>query len=70
MNVYSNEKITVSEERYNELIRAEFALRIVREKLRKKIVPGGSWDGLSFVTFDKSEIETLLLMTGKGEGEA
>ena len=70
MNIYSNEKISVPEERYNELIRAEFALRIVRQNMLKKLHEDAPIGEMAYIIFSRSEIETLLLMTGKGDDEA
>ena len=70
MNVFSNEKITVSEERYNELIRAEFALAVVRRVLSKAKHRSEQIGLVGMVTLDEKEIDVLLTLTGKGGEEA
>lgn len=66
MSVYMESKITIPEERYNELIRAEYALVLVRRMIGKK----APMAGLEWVTLDKNEVDVLLALTGKGGEEA
>lgn len=66
MNVYSNEKIAIPMERYDELTRAEFALVVIRRMIGKKTPMAG----FDWVTIDKNEFDVLLTLTGKGGEEA
>ena len=69
MNVYTESKITIPEERYNELIRAEYSLHLVRRILSDAKQRNEKIGILETVVLDGNGVDALFAITGKG-GEA